>query len=202
MNKVLHIDSSPNFYNSFSRTYSKKVVEKIISIKKDSIVKYRDLAKDQIPLVTQAWYNGANKEEEFRDFEETEALKVSDMLIDELLYSDYVVIGCPMHNYGITAAFKLYIDQICRINKTFTSNYEGLVTRQKFIVVMTRNGRKYEEGEIYHHMNQQEPYIRTVLGSIGVVEHLQFIKISALSRPNERDEYLKKADEQITNLKI
>jgi len=41
------------------------------------------------------------------NFETTEAIKVSDQLIDELNPVDLIVIGTPMYNHGMPAALRL-----------------------------------------------------------------------------------------------
>ncbi len=41
-------------------------------------------------------------------------LDMSDALIDELFAAEVIVIGVPMHNFGICTLLKCYIDQIVR----------------------------------------------------------------------------------------
>ena len=211
MTKILCIDSSPNLSNSHSRAYSKKVIEKIKKIRGSCEVIHRDLVKNQPPLVTEAWNTGAYKEESHRSREEVEALKQSDILIDEFMSSEYIVIGSPMHNFGISSGLKLYFDQIIRVNKTWTMDYKGLAKGKKVYIVMTRGGGGYEVGEPMHHMNQHEQYLRTILGFIGIkgdkedqsfIEP-QFIKINNISKGAEalKISYAN-ADSEIESLKI
>jgi FMN-dependent NADH-azoreductase len=39
-------------------------------------------------------------------------LALSDLLIDEMLSTDIIVRGIPMHNFSVPATFKAWIDQI------------------------------------------------------------------------------------------
>jgi FMN-dependent NADH-azoreductase len=168
MVNILHIDSSANLQTSFSRKYSQKVVDFIRNKYVDCNVMRRDLVIDQLPFITADWFAGAYTEENKRTHAQKVDLAIGDALIDELMDSTHVVIGSPMNNYTISVSLKLYIDHICRFNKTFTSKYEGLVKNKKVYLIMSRGGGNYEEGESFHHMNFQGPYLHAVLGSIGM----------------------------------
>lgn len=210
MIKILHIDSSPNLTKSFSRTYSRKVVDKIIGVRGKCEIIRRDLVRNQVPAVTENWYSGAYKPNiEERTVEEIEALKFSDILVDELLASDYIVIGSPMHNFCVPAVLKLYIDQISRRGRTWGKGYVGLVTGKKVIAVLTRGSWKYDVGEDWHHMNHDETYLTGVLGFLGIKD-VQFIKLNNLAETklgnlklgDKADLSYKGADEEIESLEI
>ena len=55
------------------------------------------------------------------------ALAESDVLVDELLAADTLVIAAPMYNFGVPAALKAWIDQICRAGRTFNYTPQGPV---------------------------------------------------------------------------
>lgn len=157
----------------------------------------RDLIKDVPLIVIEEWYVGSHKEESVRTQKEKDALKISDILINEILSSDYIVIGSPMHNFGISSTLKLYLDQIIRVNKTWTASYKGMLSKQKIYVIITRGGGGYEVGEAMYYMNQQEPYLRAVFGFIGIKEP-HFIKLNNLAKGDQIvKEVCEAADKQI-----
>ncbi len=49
--------------------------------------------------------------------EQSERIRMSDTLINEIDRADVIVIGSPMYNYGMPAALKSWFDQVIRIGK-------------------------------------------------------------------------------------
>ena len=105
------------------------------------------------------------------------ALALSEELVDELLSTDLLVIGVPMYNFGIPAALKAYIDQIVRIGRTFAFEphdtaqpYKPLVRGKQAIVIVSSGDAGSGQGEPLATLNQVEPYLRTVLGYIGILQ--------------------------------
>lgn len=90
--------------------------------------------------------------------------------MDELLASDVLVFGVPMYNFTVPAAFKAYIDQICRVGRTFSPSYEGLAKNKKAFIVTARGGGGYGPGEAREQANFEDPYLKTVLGFIGITD--------------------------------
>ena len=93
-------------------------------------------------------------------------------LIAELQEADEYVLGVPMHNFSIPSTLKLWIDQIARVNKTFsyaTGSAVGLLTEKKATIVITSGG-KYDAGTAMASFNFVEPYLRTVFGFLGVID--------------------------------
>ena len=198
--KILHIDSSENLITSFSRKYTRKIVDKIIDSNNEENFKIlrRDLVTNPLPCVTSEWAIQAaiiNPEERT----DKVALALSDALIDELFVSDYIVIGSPMHNYTISSYLKIYFDQIVRFGRTISSQHEGLIKHKKTFVVMTRGGSDYEKGEPYNHMNNHEFYLKMILEKIGLKP--RFIVLNGLVKG---EDYVKvaceSADSQINSL--
>lgn len=105
------------------------------------------------------------------------ALRLSDELIDELLAADTLVFGVPMYNFGLSAGFKAYIDQIVRVGRTFSyPGFEGLA-KGKRAVVMVAAGQEYSEGAPMAAMDYVTPYLRTVLGFVGITD-VTFIAVA------------------------
>lgn len=181
---ILHIDSSPRGSASHSRRMTGELVQALREAHPDATVTYRDLGHEPPPHVTEEWQHGAYMPEAERTPEQRKALRYSDEVIDELLASDIVVIGAPMYNFNIPAMLKAWIDQIIRINRTFTASYEGLAKGKRVFVVTSRGGGGYGPGEKMEHLNFQDPYLRTAFGMIGMTD-VNFIHVNNTSKGDE-----------------
>jgi FMN-dependent NADH-azoreductase len=103
-------------------------------------------------------------------------LALSDELIAELDDADEYVIGVAMHNFSIPAVLKLLNDQIVRKGRTFTyaeSGPQGLLHGKKATILIASGGI-YEAGTPAGAMNFIDPYLKTVLGFLGVND-VQFV---------------------------
>ena len=49
-----------------------------------------------------------------------QVLRLSEILVDELIQADLIVLGAAMYNFGMPAQLKAYVDQIVRIGRTFS----------------------------------------------------------------------------------
>jgi FMN-dependent NADH-azoreductase len=177
--KILHIDSSPRGERSVSRMLTKEFISRWQQTHADDEIIYRDLASSPVPLVDEAWIAAA-----FSDSEESSlALKVSDELIDEIIACDRCVFGIPMYNFTVPANFKAYIDQIVRIGRTFSADYEGLITGKKMLVITAR-GDSYAPGTSTYEEDFQEPYLRRIFGFIGI-EDITFLHAEKLTLGDE-----------------
>jgi FMN-dependent NADH-azoreductase len=99
-------------------------------------------------------------------------LALSETLIAELEEADEVVIGVAMHNFSVPASLKLWIDQIARNGRTFSytaGGPQGLL-RGKKATLLSASGGVYEAGTPAGAMNFAEPYLKAVLGFIGITE--------------------------------
>ena len=181
---ILHIDSSPRRTASHSRKMTAELVAALKEKHSDAVVTYRDLGHEPPPFVTEEWASGAYTPEEQRTPAQTEALRYSDQAIDELLAADIVVVGAPMYNLTISADLKAWLDQVIRINKTFTSDYKGLATGKKLFVVTSRGGGGYGAGEAMEKINFQDPYLRVAFGFVGITD-VEFIHVNNTSKGDE-----------------
>ncbi len=164
---VLHLDSSARYKGSVSRELSKKTVEQLGA---DEVI-YRDLAHG-VDLIDETWVFANFTAPDERSDAQKERLALSDTLIAELKKADTVVIGVPLYNFGVPAAFKLWIDQVARAGVTFqyTENGpKGLLEGKKAIVVMTSAG--VPSGSPADFLT---PYVKFVLGFIGI-QDVEFV---------------------------
>jgi FMN-dependent NADH-azoreductase len=169
MPTLLHIDSSP-LSTSVSRELGTEFVKTWLPANASGTVIYRDLANTEAKPVDTAWIYAAFTPEALRTPEQNAALALSDELIAELEQADEYVIGVAMHNFSIPSVLKLWIDQIARKDKTFAysdTGPQGLLLNKK-VTLLIATGGKYDAGTAMSSYNFVEPYLRAVLGFLGV----------------------------------
>ncbi len=166
---ILHVDSSILGENSVSRQLTAAVVETLLSEGEQTVLR-RDLADAQ----AEAAFDGDP--------------------VDQLLSADTLVIGAPMYNFGIPHQLKAWIDSIAVAGKTFRyteAGPEGLATGRKAIVVYSSGGVHGAASDFV------EPYLRQVLGFIGITDVVVLrIEGTAMS-PEARDEAIEAALERV-----
>ena len=88
-----------------------------------------------------------------------------------------------MYNFSVPAAFKLWIDQIVRVGKTFTydgGTPTGLIHGKK-ATFLVASGGVYDQGGPLAGLNFVEPYLRSLFGFIGVTD-ASFINAGGTSK--------------------
>ncbi len=190
---ILRIDSSMRKQGSISRLLTDNLIDCITKNEKVHI-KYRDLA-DGIPVINEQWINANFTPTEERTPEQRAALTQSDALIAELKEATDIVIGLPIYNFSVPAAFKAWIDLVARTHLTFryTDNGPvGMLENKKAYVIITSGGTMMGSG-----IDFASKYTSHVLGFIGITD-VQFINSSGLGL-NEQ-EILSDANNQILSL--
>lgn len=186
MTVILHLDSSArpgrsgtDPHGSHSRRLSARFVERWTAARPADRVIRRDVGQQPPPPVTGAWIHAAFTKPDARSEEMREILRLSDMLVDELIAADIVVAGVPMYNFGMPAQMKSYIDTIVRVGRTFGFDrtrpgepYWPLLTEYKktLVVLSSRGDYGYGAGERIAQMNHVEPHLRTAFGYIGITD--------------------------------
>ena len=168
--KLLQIDSSART-SSVTRRLTAKFAAHWRENHPDGEVIRRDLSVTAIPVITDAWA-ATQIEDSKRTAAERSYLATSDELIEELHAADTVVIGVPMYNFTIPAPLKAWIDQVVRLGKTVTygpNGPQGLLSKKKVVVITSRGGA-YEKGTAKEAYDFQEPYLRHVLGFMGLTD--------------------------------
>src|ERR1700677_4410275 len=128
MPTLLSIQASSRGDSSVSRILSDKFVAQWKRKYPAGQVIVRDLMKTDLPFLDLPWITGAYAHDPAqRSPEMKAALAVSDTLIAELRSAHHILIGVPMLNFSIPAVLKAYIDQIVRINETFSRETGGLL---------------------------------------------------------------------------
>jgi len=165
----------------------------------------RDLAADPAKPIDQAWVGAAYTPDESQTAEQKAILAVSDMLIAELQQADEVVFGVAMHNFSVPSVLKLWIDQVARRGKTFAygaNGPEGLLKGKKATILIATGG-VYDAGSPAASLNFVEPYLRAVLGFVGITD-VKFVTAGGAARVMmgaiERGEFLKPTLELVREL--
>ena len=184
---ILHIDSSPRAERSISRTLSSEFINAWKDSHPDDTVQYRDLGHNPVPHVDEDWITAVFSPPETHTPELKAAVKISDELIEEFLRSDRYVFGIPMYNFNVPSTFKAYIDQIVRVNRTFTmdgNGYQGLLDSSKKMLVITSRGSSFQPGKPLASCDFQEPYLRCVFGFLGITD-ITFIFAENMNQTEE-----------------
>lgn len=169
MSSILVIQSSISGPQSVSRELVAKALERLAEADPSARVVERDLGTSPVPHLVSDNLAGV------RGTPETDAelktRELSDVLIAELRAADTVVIGAPMYNFSIPTSLRGWFDYVLRAGETFrytTSGPEGLVGNKRVIVIESRGGL-YSEGPSQA-LDFQEPYLRQLLGFIGITD--------------------------------
>src|SRR5882757_9673470 len=183
MATLLKIDSSPMGDHSISRKLTAQFAASWRKAHPGGEVISRDLTKTELRPVNGIWVGAAHTPEDARSQEQREALAVSDALIAELQRADEYVFGVPMHNFALPISLKLWIDQVARVGKTFSygsGGAKGLLTGKKATLIMASGG-VYEHGTALAALNFATPYLRAVLGFMGITD-VKFIAAEGTSK--------------------
>ncbi len=189
MAHVLHLDASPRGARSHSRRMTHAFVEQWKQVHSNDFVTYRDIGRNPIPHVTEAWIAAAFTPAEQRTPEMHAALAISDELVDEFLAADVYVMGIPMYNWTVSSGFKAYIDNIVRINRTWAYipdenpefPYKPLVHGKKMFVISARGDGGFAPGGRNAQRDFLKPYVKEAFAMLGVTD-ITFVNV-------ENDEY-------------
>lgn len=158
---ILHIDSSARRVNSTTRDLSDRVVKQLGA---DRIIR-RDLATP-LPLLTEDWIAANFTPADQRDDLQRDRLALSDELVSELQEADTIVIGLPIYNFSVPAAFKAWIDLVARAGLTFSyteNGPKGLLEGKRAILAIASGGVP-----VGSEADFATNYARHVLGFIGI----------------------------------
>jgi FMN-dependent NADH-azoreductase len=172
MRTLLHIDSSPLYGRSVSRELTGAFVAQWKSSHPDGTVVDRDLNATTIPPINADWVDAVYAPEETRTAQQKKLLSLSDSLLAELELADEYVFGVPMHNFGVPAVLKLWIDQISRVGRTFSyvdGKPKGLLVSKKATFLIATGG-VYDVQTQMASFNFVEPYLRSIFGFLGVTD--------------------------------
>ncbi|SDE25298.1 FMN-dependent NADH-azoreductase [Ruegeria marina] len=158
---VLHIDASARRQGSTTRELSDGIVQRLNPAR---IIR-RDLATP-LPLLTEAWVSANFTATDARTEEQRQTLALSDQLVQELKDADTIVIGLPIYNFSVPAAFKAWIDLIARAGVTFAyseNGPRGLLSGKRAILAVASGGTP-----VGSEIDFATRYVQHVLGFVGI----------------------------------
>jgi FMN-dependent NADH-azoreductase len=169
---LLHLDASPRGSRSQSRRLGADFLTAFRAANPAAQIVTRDLGRNPPPFVSEAWVEGAFAPADSHSVAAREAIAVSNAYVDELLTADQLVITTPIYNLSLPAALKAWIDQIVRAGRTFAKSargFEGLAKNKRALILVT-SGSDFRPGTPGGAYNFLEPYLRAVLGFIGITD--------------------------------
>lgn len=180
--KLLHIDSSILGVHSASRALGAAVVAARKAADPALEVTYRDLAASPLPHLSGGSLAKADPAE----------AADAEQVMQEFLDADVVVIGAPMYNFAIPSTLKAWIDRLAVAGRTFRYNEqgmaEGLAGGKEVVVASSRGG--FHQGSA---MDFQEPYLRHILGFMGI-DDVSFVRAEGLAvSPEQREASMREA---------
>lgn len=177
MISLLHLDASARTERSITRELSATFVETWRRQRPQDRVIRRDIGVNPPGFVSQDWIAACFTAEAERSDAQRETLKESDALIAELKAASFIVLGTPMYNYGLPATLKAWVDQVVRVNQTFSFDLERgdyplePILSGKTLVCLTSKGEfGFGHGGIREKMNYLDPHIATFAHYLGVDE--------------------------------
>jgi FMN-dependent NADH-azoreductase len=172
ISSLLVIKVSPRGEHSGSRKLADEFLTAWKNAHPDGRVVVQDLSVTPPPLMNEAWIAGAYSPTDQHSPEARAAIRVSDTYVDELLAASEVVIATPTYNFGIPGALKLWIDQIVRAGRTFSFGANGAdgLARGRSVKVLVTSSGDFRPGQPLEAMNFVEPYLRCILGFIGITQ--------------------------------
>jgi FMN-dependent NADH-azoreductase len=170
MTSVLFLTSSPRGQDSYSNRAATRLIEEIKGERPSVKIVHRDLAADPLPHIDGDFVTATRGPNGPQTTAQRDGAARSDVLVDELLAADTVVISAGMINFGIPSTLKAWIDHVARPGRTFSyasGAPEGLVKGKKVILVVATGGDYSGAGAP---MDFQVPYLRHVLGFLGMTD--------------------------------
>lgn len=202
MFKVLVLNSSVGGADSVTRILVDDAVAAIRANVPNAQVVSRDLAANPIPHLAPDGVAGVRSPNATTPAEIV-ARDLSDTLIGELREADTIVIGAPMYNFGLPSTLRTWFDHVLRAGHTFSyseAGPEGLLKGKKAIIIEARGGL-YSEGPAQA-LDFQEPYLRQLLGFIGITD-VTFIRAEKIGYgPEAREAAIAGARAELTGLTL
>jgi FMN-dependent NADH-azoreductase len=201
MSNLLVINSSLSGEASVSDLLVEAAVSQFVRQEPGARVVRRELAGGDVPHLTAETVAGVRGQP--TTTAEQGARALSDQLIAELRAADTIVIGAPMYNFSIPSTLKAWFDHVLRAGETFSyseAGPKGLLTGRRVIVVEARGGL-YSEGP-GQAADFQEPYLRQLLGFIGLTD-VTFVRAEKVGYgPEARDDAVRGARAEIARLGV
>ena len=178
MGSLLFVTSSLMGEKSRSRQVAADYVAIARAANPGVTVVERHLTPDTIPHLGMDALAGFGAAPDARSPAQTAAVAFADAIIEEVEAADTIVLAAPMYNFSVPSTLKAWLDHVARAGRTFkyTANGpEGQLKGKRVIVVVSRGGF-YTGDSPFKGMDFQEPYLRAVLGFLGITD-VSFVQV-------------------------
>ncbi|HEY4345488.1 MAG TPA: NAD(P)H-dependent oxidoreductase [Parvibaculum sp.] len=176
MTKILHVSCSPRGQVAESYRLSRKIVGFLLEREPMAVLVERVIGDGVLSHIDESYATalGATQPSPAEMSLEGSFFR-SEELIRELESSDCLVIGTPMHNFTVPSALKAWIDHIVRVRRTFDLTTDGktALLRDRPVFIAVSSGGRYS-GEGARQPDFLTPYLRTILGSVGLHDLIFF----------------------------
>jgi FMN-dependent NADH-azoreductase len=202
MKKILMIEVSPRGKDSVSRSVADRLVARLSTLYPTAKLMRHDLATEPLPHLDEVTLRSISTQDPAEAEQLKAASRQSDQLTDELLDADLLVIATPMWNFGIPSALKAWIDLVVRSGRTFQYSDKGVVglAKDKKAILVLASGGVFTEGP-WRSWDFVEPYLRQILGFIGIVD-VQTVRVEGLNIPPLAVDAVPKANQAIEALAL
>ena len=168
---LLRIDSSARTEGSHSRRLADQARARWQAAFPNGRVLHRDLAAQPIGHIEAATIQGFYTPADQMTPALRAATAQSDALIAEIKAAHTLLISAPIYNFSVPSALKAWIDQVVRINQTFSfdsSGFKGLVTGPRAVLILAYGGAGY--GDAMAGFDHLKPYLTSVLNFLGIAD--------------------------------
>ena len=169
MTKILHLICSPRGQASESYKLSEKILGHLLDSRPAATVIVRPIGGTMANLDASYATALGGTERSFAELFAEGTMSRSEELIRELESADFVVIATPMHNFTVPVGLKAWIDHVVRVRRTFNVTAKGKLgaLRDRPVFVAVSSGGRFS-GEHTHQPDFLTPYLRAILGTIGL----------------------------------
>lgn len=172
---ILRIDGSTRHSGSVSRDLTDLAIATLQNQLGGVNVTQRD-TRSGIGNISSAWRNASLKPNEARSSDDRAVLAQSEALVHEVDVADLLIIALPIYNFNIPAAFKSWIDLICRDNVDGgrASNLVGKFKNKHALIILTSNYTQANADDDF-----ASPYLKFMFKFIGI-DSVTFIDATGL----------------------
>ena len=195
MKKILYVSCSPRGEAAESHRLAQKIIGFLLWQEPTAILGNRAIGVGAIPHVDEDY---AISQESSADISQEGSMALSEELVQELESADFVVIGTPMHNLTVPSTLKAWIDHVVRARRTFNTTSAGKVgtLRDRPVFVAISSGGRFS-GERARQPDFLTPYLKTILGMIGLHDLTFFSVQGTGSGPDAVAETRAKTDREL-----
>lgn len=190
MKNVLHIISSARGSSSYSQGLSSAIVKKLTDKRLVNTIVERNLVLDFPPFIDQALIEAFYKNPATISGDDHLLLRYANTVLNEIKVADFIVIGTPVHNLGVSAPLKAWIDQLIRFGVTYGYNSDGVRTGylggKKVFLAIASGGSvsDWQGGGDY-----TETYIKSVFNVYAGITDFCTYRIEGTASPDFKANY-------------